>query len=176
MPRLQHTIFVEDVDWGNGNIHTPSNDGPTGYGLKKFLTPGLIPYGYSTRSQQDWVLLRLADVLLLQAEIENELNGPSMVAYEAVDAVRSRVDMPALPAGLSQAEMRDRIRHERRIELAFEGSRYYDLKRWRIAEQVLNNVEDGVIPYHFEERFYHWPIPQSEIDKSDGTLTQNPDY
>ena len=175
-PRLQHTIFVEDVDWGDGNVHTPSNDGPTGYGLKKFLTPGLIPYGYSTRSQQDWVLLRLADILLLQAEIENELNGSSMLAYEAVNAVRSRADMPALPTGLGQEDMRESIRHERRIELAFEGSRYYDLKRWRIAEQVLNNVEDGVIPYHFEERFYHWPIPQSEIDKSDGTLTQNPDY
>jgi hypothetical protein len=72
--------------------------------------------------------------------------------------------------------MRQRVRHERRIELAFEGLRYYDLKRWRIAEEVLNNVEDGVIPYNFEERFYLWPIPQSEIDKSDGTLTQNPDY
>lgn len=175
-PRLQHTIFVEDVDWGNGNIHTPSNDGPTGYGLKKFLTPELIPYGYSTRSQQDWVLLRLADVFLLQAEIENELNGPSPIVYDAVNEVRSRVGMPALPAGLGQEEMRERIRHERRVELAFEGSRFYDLKRWKIAAEVLNNVEDGVIPYHFEERFYHWPIPQSEIDKSDGTLTQNPDY
>ncbi|MEX2593796.1 MAG: RagB/SusD family nutrient uptake outer membrane protein [Anditalea sp.] len=175
-PRLGHTIFVDEVDWGGGNTHRPSNDRPTGYGLKKFLTPELTPYGYSTRSQQDWVLLRYADILLMYAEIENELEGPTASVYEAVDAVRNRSEMPGLPQGLSQEEMRQRIRHERRVELAFEGLRYYDLKRWKIAGEVLNNVDDGIIPYNFEDRFYHWPIPQSEIDKSDGILVQNPDY
>jgi len=175
-PRLAQTIFVDEVVWEGGNAHRPSNDRPTGYGLKKFLTPDLIPYGYSTRSQQDWVLLRYADILLMHAEIENELNGPNIDVYEAINRVRNRSGMPALPLGLSKEEMRQMIRHERRIELAFEGLRYYDLKRWKIAGEVLNNVEDGVIPYNFEERFYLWPIPQSEIDKSDGTLTQNPDY
>ena len=57
-----------------------------------------------------------------------------------------------------------------------EGLRYYDLKRWRIAEDVLNNVTDGVLSYTFEERFYKWPIPQAEIDKSQGQLEQNSDY
>ncbi|MDF9801453.1 hypothetical protein OKW21_006762, partial [Catalinimonas alkaloidigena] len=94
----------------------------------------------------------------------------------AINAVRSRVNMPDLPLGLSQEEMRERIRHERRVELAFEGLRYYDLKRWRIADEVLNGVEDGVLFYTFEERFYQWPLPQAEIDKSQGELDQNPDY
>ena len=58
----------------------------------------------------------------------------------------------------------------------FEGLRYYDLKRWKIAGEVLNNVEDGVIPYNFEDRFYEWPLPQSEIDKSNGVLIQNENY
>ncbi len=84
--------------------------------------------------------------------------------------------MADLPAELSKEEMRAAIRLERRIEMAFEGLRYYDLKRWRIADEVLNNVTDGVLDYTFDERFYQWPIPQSEIDKSQGILEQNQDY
>lgn len=49
------------------------------------------------------------------------------------------------------------------------------MKRRRIADEVLNNVTDGVIPYNYEERFYLWPIPQTEIDKSQGELEHNPD-
>ncbi|QDH79755.1 RagB/SusD family nutrient uptake outer membrane protein [Echinicola soli] len=175
-PRLAQTIFVDYVDWGDGNEHRPSNNRPTGFGLKKFLSPDLIPYGYSTRSEQDWVLLRYADVLLMYAELENELSGPNAAVYNAINAIRERSEMPDIPSGLSQDAMRERIRHERRVELAFEGLRYYDLKRWRVAEEELNSVDDGVIPYHFEDRFYLWPLPQSEIDKSNGVLVQNPDY
>ncbi len=174
-PRLEKTIFFDSVAIDD-NIHFPSNNRPTGYGVKKFLSPGLMPYGYATQSQQDWVMLRLAEVMLMYAEAQNELSGPDASVYEAIDAIRARVTMPGLPAGLDQQQMRERIRHERRIELAFEGLRYYDLKRWRLADEVLNNVTDGVIPYHFEERFYLWPLPQTEIDKSQGVLEQNPDY
>ena len=174
-PRLEKSIFFDSVVI-NGNVHFPSNSRPTGYGVKKFLSPNLMPYGYSTQSQQDWVMLRLGEVLLMYAEAENELNGPDQSVYDAIHQLRSRVNMPDFPAGLSQEQMRERIRHERRIELAFEGLRYYDLKRWRIADTVLNSVTDGVIPYHFEERFYLWPIPQTEIDKSQGALEQNSDY
>lgn len=174
-PRLEKTIFFNEVNI-DGNIHNPSNSLPTGYGVAKFLSPGLMPYGYSTQSQQDWVMLRYADVLLMYAEAQNELSGPDQSVYDAINAVRNRVDMPDVLQGLSQAEMRDRIRHERRVELAFEGLRYYDLKRWRIADEVLNNVDDGVLTYNFEERFYQWPLPQTEIDKSQGELVQNPDY
>src|SRR5690606_28489110 len=52
-PRLEKTIYTNEVNF-DGNIHNPSNGTPTGYGLKKFLTPDLMPYGYSTQSQQDW--------------------------------------------------------------------------------------------------------------------------
>lgn len=140
------------------------------------MTPELIPYGYSTQSQQDWVMLRYAEVLLIYAEAQNEIAGPDQMVYEAINQIRNRVNMPDVPAGINQQEMRETIRHERRIELAFEGLRYYDLKRWRIAEEVLNNITDGVIPRNFEERFYQWPLPQSEIDRSQGVLEQNPDY
>jgi hypothetical protein len=90
--------------------------------------------------------------------------------------LRARVGMPPYPAGLTKDQMRERIRHERRIELAFEGLRYFDLRRWHIAGEVLNNVKDGINPYHYEDKFFHWPLPQPEIDKSGGVLVQNPDY
>lgn len=174
-PRLESTIFVDEVNF-NGNIHNPSNGLPTGFGVKKFLSPGLMPYGYATQSQQDWVLLRYADVLLMFAEAQNELIAPDQSVYDAVNDIRGRVGIPDLPAGLTKEQMRENIRHERRIELAFEGLRYYDLNRWRIADNVLNNVTDGVLSYTFEERFYQWPIPQAEIDKSQGQLEQNSNY
>jgi len=175
-PRLNKTIFNDFIDWGGGKIYRPSNNRPNGFGLKKFLTPELIPYGYSTRSQQDWVLLRYADVLLMFAEADNELNGPTSDVYKYMNEIRNRADMPELPVGLNKEQMRERIRKERRVELAFEGLRYYDLKRWKIAAEVLNNVKDGLIPYHFEDKFYQWPLPQEEIDKSRGKLVQNSDY
>lgn len=174
-PRLEKTIYTDEVNF-NGNIHNPSNGMPTGYGLKKFLSPDLMPYGYSTQSQQDWVLLRYADVLLMYAEAQNELVDPDQSVYDAINAVRGRVNMTDIPAGQSKETMREIIRHERRLELAFEGLRFYDLKRWRIAGEVLNNITDGMLNYTFEERFYHWPLPLAEIDKGQGILIQNPDY
>src|SRR5690606_23253742 len=74
--RKDISIFEKVVDFGTGKVHQPSNNMPTGYGMKKFLTPENIPYDYSTRSAQDWVLLRYAEVLLNYAEAENELSGP----------------------------------------------------------------------------------------------------
>ena len=174
--RLAKTVFVDHPDFGGGKVHIPSNSRPSGYGVMKFLAPENIPFGYSTLSQQNAVVLRLAEVLLMYAEAQNEIAGPDASVYKAINDIRMRSKMPALPAGLTKIQMRERIRHERRIELGFEGLRYYDLKRWHIAEQVLNNVKDSFVPYKFEEKFYKWPIPQPEIDKSGGVLVQNEDY
>lgn len=173
-PRLDVTIFEGDVNF-DGIIHTPSNNMPTGYGVKKFLSPDLIPYGYSTLSEQDWVVLRYAEVLLMYAEAQNELQGPDQTVYDAINAVRSRVGLSDLQ-GLSQEQMRKAIRHERRVELAFEGLRYYDLKRWRTLDDVYNSITESILTYNFEERFYLWPLPQSAIEKSNSVLKQNPDY
>ena len=120
--------------------------------------------------------MRYADVLLMKAEVENELSGASAEVYNYINQVRTRAGMPNLPAGLSKENMRTRIRHERRVELAFEGERYFDLKRWKIAPQVLNNVTDGIVARKFESKHYLWPLPQSEIDKNRGILVQYPNY
>lgn len=108
--------------------------------------------------------MRYADVLLMLAEVENEL-GNSSTAENYVNQVRSRSSMPNLPSGLSKDEMRSRIRHERRIELAFEGSHYFDLKRWKVAKEVLNRVQDGMLSYKFEDKHYLCPLPQSEVER-----------
>ncbi|HKZ37810.1 MAG TPA: RagB/SusD family nutrient uptake outer membrane protein [Chryseolinea sp.] len=175
-PRLAKTVFVGYTDWGGGNEHHPTNSVPTGYGVKKFLDPGHTPYVWGVFSPQDAVILRLSEVLLMYAEAQNEIAGPDASVYQATTDLRARVDMPPYPDGLSKEQMRERIRHERRIELAFEGLRFFDLKRWRIADDVLPNVTDGLLKYKWEDRFYHWPLPQSEIDKNQGVLVQNSDY
>lgn len=175
-PRLQKTIYKDFVDFGNGKTHIPSNPRPTGYGVIKFLDPANLPFGFSTLSQQDAVIMRLGEVMLMYAEAQNEIVGPDESVYTAMKTLRGRVGMPAYPDGYSQGQMRERIRHERRIELAFEGLRYFDLQRWHIAGEVLNKVKDSQVSYHFEDKFYKWPLPQTEIDKSTGILIQNPNY
>lgn len=175
-PRLAKTVFIDKYEL-NGTTYSPSNARTTGIGLFKFISKNLTPpYDYSTLSQQDWVIMRYADVLLMLAEVENELNGPSATVYNSINQIRTRAGMPNLPAGLSKDEMRKKIRHERRVELAFEGHRFFDLKRWKTAKTVLNAVNDAPITYKFEDKHYLWPIPQSEIDKNQGRLIQNPNY
>lgn len=82
-------------------------------------------------------------------------------------------------AGLTRKQMREKTRHERRVEMAFEGQRYFDLKRWKIIGKVMNNFVEPSLPLYrsvFEDRFYLWPLPQNEIDKNRGVLVQNPNY
>ena len=111
---------------------------PTGQG-KAF---GCLKYsrGNQWPSPFDWVLFRYAEVLLNNAEAAFELGKPDE-ALADINQIRARVDLPPL-AGIT----RDLIRHERRIELAFESHRYWDLRRWRIAEDKLN----GSIYHHLE--------------------------
>ncbi len=167
----------------NGVTQPRADPAPTSFILRKFVTNDetKLPFDNNTRSEQDWVILRYAEVLLMMAEAENELNGPTQTVYNAIDAIRTRpgIDLPPLAAGLDKAEMREKIRHERRIELAFEGERYFDLKRWKIIGAVMNGLTEPTLPLYkpyFEDRFYQWPLPQSEIDKSNGVLKQHPAY
>jgi hypothetical protein len=103
----------------------------------------------------------------MYAEAQNEVSGPDASVYNAINSIRARpsVNMPPLPAGLSQSDMRDRIRHERRIELALEGQRYFDLKRWKLDRVVIPTVKDpSGAARTFPLRDTLWPVPQSEMD------------
>jgi|GEM_PF-927426 hypothetical protein len=82
------------------------------------------------RNSNNVVYMRYADVLLMLAEAENELNGPTALAYACIKEVRDRASMPEVPSGLDKAQFRARIMHERAVEFAGENTRYSDLVRW----------------------------------------------
>jgi starch-binding outer membrane protein, SusD/RagB family len=181
-PRLNYAIrdIKETLVSSTGVKFTNTTAGIyTNYLVRKYIEVENLPFSYSTRSDQDFVILRYADVLLTYAESKNEATGPDASVYAAVNEVRARtgVGMPALPANLTQAEMRDRIRHERRVEFAAEGLRYQDIKRWKTAEKVIPlMIDPGGVARRFDaSKHYLFPFPQSEMDINK-SLTQNPNY
>jgi hypothetical protein len=156
------------------NYHAISG---TGYEPVKYCNWDMLPIDYSTISEQDWILIRYADVLLMYAEARNEVSGPDASVYSAVNQVRARADMPSLPEGLTQDAMRERIRNERRVELALEGIRWSDVLRWRTAETYIPTLVDpgGTRRAFDPSKHYLLPFPQSEIDVNEN-LDQNPGY
>ena len=179
-PRMGKTIYYgSSVMLENGFILSPQNLSTTGYGYYKHITGTDAQNRMAGLDGSDWPLMRYAEVLLNFAEAANELEGPTSEVYNAINQIRARADvmMPPLPSGLTQAQMRESIRHERRVELAFEGFRFDDLKRWRIAEQKLNlSLDEGVIPRSFVAKNYLYPLPQTQVTISNGVLVQNPNY
>jgi hypothetical protein len=216
-PRFAATILYNGAAYRERSVETflpggrDSNEGPdnwnttkTGYYLKKFMNdayPLQNPWGFA--GFQPWIYIRYAEVLLNYAEASNEAYGPqaagagaTMTALQAVNMIRARqgVNMPALPAGISQADMRTAIRYERQVELAFEEHRFYDVRRWMIADVTENQPARGVIitgnsngtftytpkvaldGRKFETKHYWLPIPRAEILSSNNQLEQNPGY
>jgi starch-binding outer membrane protein, SusD/RagB family len=167
-----------------GTVGTPGvNEWVVGfYTAKKGVDPTVINPVPGLLDDQDYVLLRYADIKLMYAEAQNEAVGPDATVYQQVNDVRARpgVNMPPLPAGLSQSDMRQKIWHERRVELALEGLRYFDLRRWGIATQKLNGfVQNPTTPSvttMYKDNYAFWPIPQTEIDLNQPDLIQNDGY
>lgn len=174
-----------------------SDVGDSGYYQKKMLNPDAATGG--ALSGQNYVFYRYAEVLLNYAEAQNEAVGPDESVYNAINQIRKRGDLPDLQPGLSQDEMREEIRRERRVELCFEyKNRYMDNKRWKIAEVVMNTPRhnmvirntvpsdnSGVWVYSiepeldytskFELKQYMSPIPINVIDQNP-KMVQNPGY
>jgi len=133
-------------------------------------------HNFEEGSDQNYIFIRLADVLLMKAEALNE-SGDLQGAADLVNQVRTRVKLPNTTAA-NQSDMRLAIEKERRLELAFEGVRWYDLKRTGRAIEVMNNAvgpNDVPIGYHLTQNRLVWPIPQAELDKNT-KLVQNPGY
>lgn len=142
-----------------------------------------------------WIYMRYAEILLNYAEAQNEyLTTPDNSIYAALNTIRSRpgVMMPNIPTGLTKDEMRVKIRHERRIELAFESHRFWDMKRWRIGHEIMEAGAWGMIPtkntngtfsyqrFLIQERVYPerndlFPIAENVLSRNVG-LEQNPGY
>jgi len=204
-PRFYKTILYNGAMWLNAPLETYEGglSGPgsttgtqtkTGYYMRKFMGD------YATQSQysdiyHDWILFRYAEVLLNFAEARNEFSGPDADVYTAVEAIRMRagLDPYALEPGLSQDQMRDIIRNERRKEFAFEEHRYWDIRRWKIADTVLSdplhgmsiiknalgnftyNVVQVTTPVFDASKNYFYPVPYNEVI-SNKNMVQNPGW
>jgi starch-binding outer membrane protein, SusD/RagB family len=164
--RKDASIVWLDVTGKWSDIHWPQTNYPF---INKYRN-------YTEGSNQNNIFIRLADILLLKAEALNEMGDVSGAAG-LVDQIRGRVDLAPTTAS-TQADMRLAIEKERRLELAFEGHRWYDLKRTGRAIEVMNNAT-GVggenLGYMLNDNRLVWPIPQAELDKNT-ELTQNPGY
>ena len=161
----------------------------TNYFTNKYLDPNHNLVTNVQWTYRRFASMRTGELYLNYAEALNEVEGPTNRVRELVNVIRRRANCIEIPAGLTQDEMRERIRHERRIELCFENHSFWDVRRWMIAEQVDNKTvhrvtvdKDGNISYPvFQHRVfdpskhYLFPIPQKEIDKN-RLLEQNPGW
>ena len=171
-------ITFDASNMGDGN-HTR-----TGYTMRKCIDE--TNYGCNYWGALNYILFRYAETLLVYAESINELNGPTAEVYDAVNQVRARVNLPGLAEGLSKDQMREAIRHERRVEFPFEGIHLFETRSWKTTESCVTKPVYGrntkgekvlVEKRKFNpEKDYLWGIPQTEIDLSKGVLKNNPGY
>ena len=207
-PRLAKTVLYNGSTWKGRTMDISYNgiDGlpkvgasPTGYYLRKYLVEStVISPPNMNQTEHCWIYFRYAEVLLNYAEAMNEAYGPNttgeftLTALDAVNYVRKRtgIDMPPYPAEITQSEFREKIRNERRVELAFEGHRMWDLRRWKQGEQTRNIYgmsivnQESTITYtpvqiqtrQWDDKMYFFPIPQTEIYNTGGSLIQNPGW
>lgn len=199
-PRFEKSILFNTAPFKGRPVETftkgkdmpTTNASPTGYYMRKFIAED---FDYNkdpnTTSSTNWIILRYAEILLNYAEAQNEAVGPDATVYQAINDIRKRAKMPELPADLTQEQMRAKIRHERRIELAFEDqNRYNDLRRWKEAATALNRSVNGVtitkaasgsFTYApkvsgsriFTEKHYWMPIPLVELGVNPNLKPQN---
>ncbi len=183
-PRLDYTVKLPDEEWvnDNGEVWDGSYESYTGYLTEKYVDLSRAPFSSSTANStdQNYIHLRYADVLLMYAEAQNEVSGPEESIFDALDQIRSRegVEMPSVDRGnlQDQEALREYIRRERRVELALEGQRYNDLKRWNIAHIKLPTLENPLgRPLVFDQHHYLLPFPNTELDNNP-ELEQNPGY
>ncbi len=164
--RKNASIIFDDVTGKWSDAHWPQNHYPFINKYRAFVSP----------SDQNYIFLRLADIMLLKAEALNEQDDlPGAKAL--VDQIRNRVDLNPTTANTKEA-MKLAIEKERRLELAFEGHRWFDLKRTGRAITVINAAKDGSgasLGYNLTPARLIWPVPQAELDKN-VNLKQNPGY
>ena len=189
----------------HGRIANSNDYLTTGYGLKKLVHPDSEGDGYDKLIDYPWPMIRLAELYLNHAEALNEANGPTPEVYSALNEVRQRAGVPDVEVVWSDATkaktvnkhttlsgMREIIQTERMIELSFEGHRYYDLRRWLLADQHFNapvmgwsvdetneddyyQVQDVGQRSFNKNRDYLHPISTDELARN-SNLIQNPGW
>jgi hypothetical protein len=203
-PRFRQTVGYNGCLWNTqrGILETFLPNGKhilrctTGYHFKKFI-PDAQNTTSPTQSKPSWPVFRLAEFYLIYAEALNEANGgPNPEAYTAINTIRARSGMPNLPTGLTQEKFRQTVRKEWAVEFAFEDHRFWDVRRWLIAQEdgVMNGPIYGLRIYKmagtkpqnfsyerfvvenrvFLTRMFRNPFPLIEVNK--GYIVQNPGY
>ena len=207
-PRLAGTVLRDGSAWLNrpvetfdGGLDRPNKAGvqtKTGYYLRKFLGNFATSTQYNAQNH-NFVLFRTAELMLNYAEALNEYSGPVTAVYTQLFNLRKRAGITAgadnrygIAANLTKEQLRELIRNERRVELAFEEHRYWDIRRWKIAPQVLNKDLTGIritktgttTSYQkvsagrnifIAPKMYYYAIPYSELAKNTALL-QNPGW
>ncbi|MBC7887875.1 MAG: RagB/SusD family nutrient uptake outer membrane protein [Ferruginibacter sp.] len=202
-PRLEYTVIRNDTVFGTPSrrvqLYVGGLDGKpiinaskTGYYLRKYQIESLNLNNGNT-GVHSWIVIRYPEIYLNYAEALNEWSPGHADIKGYYDRVRTRggVAMPVLPTGLSQAEIREKIRNEKRVEFAFEDHRFWDVRRWMQAPTYFNaplrgvNISrdpaSGTFTYTptiveqrvFQPKMYLFPIPQSDLNISP-LLVQNP--
>ena len=182
-------VTVMEYSGNSGRSRSSSDISPTGYTIRKNVA--------STANARGALLLRLAEIYLNYAEALNEYDPGNPEIINMLNLIRERAGIPPygnqaglIPLGTSQDAVREAIRRERRVELAFENVLYFDTRRWKIAAQTNNGpiygldmFADGADFYKptvvdtwvFRQRDYLWPIPNNEILKNEN-MVQNPGW
>jgi hypothetical protein len=173
------------------------NGAYSGYYIRKFIDPSIN--AQFTKEQVPWIFFRYAEILLNYAEASIELNELTD-AVNALNQIRIRAGMPPFSAALGQAALREEYRNERRVEMAFEEQRFFDVRRWMTAPQVLSKVAGGInifldgssrtdrTTWHnyryvvdtvqtraWDDKMYFMPIRFDELNRN-SLLKQNPGY
>lgn len=169
--RKDVTILYEGGPAFDGQQYSPSWSF-TGYNVRKFLVPLSTSPSFDN-SPLNFPVLRYADVLLMKAEALNEL-GQTSPAQAPLNLVRNRAGLPDIASGMNQADFRNAVLRERRVELAFEGHRWFDLIRVDNGQYGLNFLH-SIGKTNADEHHLLLPIPQIERDRNPN-LTQNPGY
>jgi hypothetical protein len=182
-PRLKMTMFELGDPWVMHTSGTFSkaagrlSEGGIPYtdlAFKKWIDPTIVAASSSTLSDQHIVKMRYAELLLSYAEAMFESGqGGDPRALQALNDVRARPGVQMPPKAVLT---RDEIRNERRVELAFEGLRYNDLIRWKIADQVIPTLTGTTASVKRKFNGWVWPIPQTQMDIMQGVWEQNPGY
>jgi hypothetical protein len=169
---------------------SPWNASKTGYTMLKMVDSN---YNFNVQpySAAQWIVFRLSEIYLNYAEAEAAL-GHTSTALTWLNKIRQRAGMPDITSSGGD-DLIQKVRQERRVELCFEGHRFFDLRRWGIADQgngdalgiiiTPTNSQNTTFSYQvatIQTRvwlpgFYYYPIPRSEIQANPG-LTQNPGY
>lgn len=161
--------------FGDNVLESPRTPGAGPVTGKYLNADGDPPKG--NNGSMNTFVIRYSDVLLMKAEAENEVNGPSE-AYEYINEVRRRAGLGPLES-LSQDEFREALKKERATELGFEGHRKFDLLRWGEFIETIKSVEDEhmeIPASNIQDHHILMPIPAREVEISEGSLEQNPGY